>query len=320
MRVHRRFSDDFKTEIYSQLYLIRRAEEKVADIYPTDKIKSPVHLSIGQESIAVGICTALEEGDPVSGTYRGHATYLARGGSLPGMFAELYGKDTGVARGKGGSMHLVAMDKMILGTSAVVGSTIPVAVGVAMAQKALKTGKVTVVFFGDGATEEGVFYESLNFAALKTLPILFVCENNGLAIHEPISKRQAANRLTERVSTYGIPSVKVESGDVFDVYGAASELVAGIRAGGGPAFMECMTYRWREHVGPGEDYDSGYRTRADLEPWLAADSLVKLAAELPAADRTAIEADIDAQIEAAVQLAEQSPEPDLQELFSHVYA
>ncbi len=318
--MHRRFSDDFKTEIYSQLYLIRRAEEKVADIYPTDKIKSPVHLSIGQESIAVGICTALEEGDPVSGTYRGHATYLARGGSLPGMFAELYGKDTGVARGKGGSMHLVAMDKMILGTSAVVGSTIPVAVGVAMAQKALKTGKVTVVFFGDGATEEGVFYESLNFAALKTLPILFVCENNGLAIHEPISKRQAANRLTERVSTYGIPSVKVESGDVFDVYGAASELVAGIRAGGGPAFMECMTYRWREHVGPGEDYDSGYRTRADLEPWLAADSLVKLAAELPAADRTAIEADIDAQIEAAVQLAEQSPEPDLQELFSHVYA
>ncbi|PYS41056.1 MAG: hypothetical protein DMG14_08575 [Acidobacteria bacterium] len=184
--------------LYRKMFLIRRTEEEVARIYPSDKIKSPVHLSIGQEAIAAGVCDVLRPDDVVSGTYRSHASYLAKGGDLRAFFAELYGKDTGCARGKGGSMHLINMDQYILGTSAVVGTTIPIAVGYALALKRQGTGRVVAAFFGDGATEEGVFHESLNFAALHRLPVLFVCENNFLAIHTPIEKRWATRRLCER--------------------------------------------------------------------------------------------------------------------------
>jgi TPP-dependent pyruvate/acetoin dehydrogenase alpha subunit len=305
---------------YESLYLIRRAEERIAEIYPSDRIKSPVHLSIGQEAVAVGICQALSDGDIVSGTYRGHATYLARGGDLQGMFAELFGKDTGVARGKGGSMHLVDMSKAILGTSAVVGTTVPMAVGYAFAQKAFQSGHVVAAFFGDGATEEGVFFESLNFAALRKIPVLFVCENNFLAIHEPIAKRQATNRLNERVASYGMPAVTVTSGDVFEIFDVASELIAGIRTGSGPAFIECHTYRWREHVGPGEDYDAGYRSRDDLLKWQAKDPVTATGMRLQPERRQAIEAAIERRLEAAVAFAEASPEPMSEELLAHVYA
>ena len=305
---------------YRQLYLLRRVEERIAEIYPTDKIKSPVHLSIGQEAVAVGVAQALRPADIVSGTYRGHAIYLARGGSLPGMLAELYGKDSGVARGKGGSMHLVDMSRQILGTSAVVGTTVPIAVGYALAQKALRTDRVVVAFFGDGATEEGAFYESLNFAALRRLPVLFVAENNFLAIHEPITKRQATDRLVERVRTYGMPAEQVTSGDVFAIHAQATALLEGVRGGRGPAFLECHTYRWREHVGPGEDYDSGYRSRAELAVWQAKDPLARLAGELPVARRQWIEGEVERSIEAAVAFAEASAEPAAKELLQHVYA
>jgi TPP-dependent pyruvate/acetoin dehydrogenase alpha subunit len=311
---------EVREAFYRQLYLLRRVEERIATIYPTDKIKSPVHLSIGQEAVAVGVAEALRPEDIVSGTYRGHAIYLARGGSLTGMFAELYGKDSGVARGKGGSMHLVDMSHHILGTSAVVGTTVPIAVGYALAQKALRTDHVVVAFFGDGATEEGAFYESLNFAALRRLPVLFVGENNFLAIHEPIAKRQATDRLVERVRTYGMPAEQVTSGDVFEIHAQARALLEGVRAGRGPAFLECHTYRWREHVGPGEDYDAGYRSRAELAVWQAKDPLARLAGELPAGRRRAIEDEIDRGIEAAVAFAEAADEPAARELLQHVYA
>lgn len=311
---------DIVAQFYRQLYLIRNAEERIAQIYPSDKIKSPVHLSIGQEAVAVGVCQALSPGDIVSGTYRGHATYIARGGDLRRMFAELYGKDTGGARGKGGSMHLVDMAHGVLGTSAVVGTTVPVAVGYALAQKARNTGRVTAAFFGDGATEEGVFYESLNFAALRKLPVLFIAENNFLAIHEPITKRQATDRLGERVATYGIPAAQVTSGDVFEIYDRCCEMLAHVRAGKGPAFVECHTYRWREHVGPGEDYDAGYRSRDELHRWQAKDPLRLLRAEIDADQRRQIESEIDRLIDDAVAFAETSPEPHPEELFAHVYA
>src|SRR6266700_2692531 len=168
--------------LYRKLRLIRRAEEEIARIYPSDKIKSPVHLSIGQEAVSVGVCDPLRPDDVVSGTYRSHASYLAKGGDLRALFAELYGKATGCARGKGGSMHLVDMNQYILGTSAVVGTTVPIAVGYSLALKREGKGRVVASFFGDGATEEGVLYESLNFAALHHLPVLFVCENYFLAI------------------------------------------------------------------------------------------------------------------------------------------
>jgi pyruvate dehydrogenase E1 component alpha subunit len=307
--------------LYGALYLVRRVEEEVARIYPSDKIKSPVHLSIGQESVAVGVCDVLGPDDVVSGTYRGHATYLAKGGDLNGMLAELYGKGTGCAAGKGGSMHLIDMTKNILGSSAVVGTTIPLAAGYGLALKREGKGRVVAAFFGDGAVEEGVFYETLNFAALKGLPVLFVCENNGLAIHTPRHKRSATTEsLCERVATYGIETAHIPDGDVFAIRRTVAKAVAAMRKDPKPFFIECLTYRWKEHVGPGDDYESGYRTRADLEPWLARDSVKLVGAMLPTQERAGIEREIEARIAAAIDFAETSPPPALDQTLVDVYA
>lgn len=306
--------------LYRMLRLIRRTEEETARIYPTDKIKSPVHLSIGQEFIAVGVCDLLETGDMVAPGYRGHAAYIAKGGDLSAMIAEMYGKDAGCARGRGGSMHLVDMAAGVLGASAVVGTGIPVATGVALAVKRRKTGAAVVCFLGDGASEEGCFAESLNFAALHRLPILYVCENNGYAIHEPLSKRWATDRLCERVATYGIPAEKITDGDVFTVRAAAERALAGVRAGNGPAFIEVACYRWREHVGPAEDYDQGYRDRADLIPWLENDPVEKLGRALDPATRSGIDADVETAVAFAFAFAEAAPFPDPDTLEAYTYA
>jgi len=307
--------------LYRKLRLIRRAEEEIARIYPSDKIKSPVHLSIGQEAVSVGVCDPMRPDDVVSGTYRSHASYIAKGGDLRELFAELYGKDTGCAHGKGGSMHLVDMNHYILGTSAVVGTTVPIAVGYALALKREGSGRVVAAFFGDGATEEGVFYESLNFAALHRLPVLFVCENNFFAIHTPLEKRWATRQLCERVRTYGIPAQQVTDSDVLKIRQLAAEAIAGMRTGQtGPAFMECHTYRWREHVGPREDYDDGYRSREDLLRWQANDQVAVIGARLDAAERSSIEADVEREIADAIEFAEKSPFPDAKELCTHVFA
>jgi pyruvate dehydrogenase E1 component alpha subunit len=306
--------------IYRKLQLIRRAEEEVARVYPSDKIKSPVHLSIGQEAAAVGVCDPLRSDDVVSGTYRSHAAYIAKGGDLAAMFAELYGKDTGCARGKGGSMHIVGMDQYILGTSAVVGTTVPIALGYALALQREGSGRLVAAFFGDGATEEGVFYESLNFAALHKLPVLFVCENNGYAIHTPLSKRWATPHLCERVATYGIPAHQIADSDVLALWKVTAEACASIRQGGGPVFIECKTYRWREHVGPGEDFDAGYRTREEMRPWIENDQVARVGAMLEPAAKAAIDAEIEREVAAAIAFAETSPFPDPKELYTDVYA
>jgi TPP-dependent pyruvate/acetoin dehydrogenase alpha subunit len=307
--------------LYRKLLLTRRFEEVVADIYPTDKIKSPVHLSIGQEPIAVGVCDALRADDVVSGTYRGHAAYLAKGGDAKAMMAELFGKDSGCARGKGGSMHLVDMAHGVLGSSAVVGSTVPIAMGYAFALKREGRGRVVAAFFGDGATEEGVLWESLNFAALHKLPILFVCENNGYAIHEPIEKRWAVHDLIAKVRAFGLPASRIDGSDVVAIRAAAASAVVPMRAGAhGPSFIECMTYRWREHVGPDADFDAGYRSRAELEPWAAADAVARVGAMIGPATRHRIESEIERQVRDAVSFAEQSSMPALSELKTHVFA
>ncbi len=306
--------------LYRKLRLIRCAEEEVVKIYPSDKIKSPVHLSIGQEAVAVGICDPLRADDVVSATYRSHAAYIAKGGDLLALFAELYGKDTGCCRGKGGSMHLIDMDRFILGTSAVVGTTIPVAVGYALALKWEGRGRLVAVFFGDGATEEGAFSESLNFAALHKLPVLFVCENNGYAIHTPLSKRWANRRLCDRVATYDIPVHHVRDSDVLSLWRVASLAYGAIRRGEGPAFIECQTYRWKEHVGPGEDYDAGYRTRDEMRPWVERDQ-VRIIGEMLAPEvKMAIDAEVEQSVAAAVEFAENSPFPPTSELHTDVYA
>ncbi|SMH41695.1 thiamine pyrophosphate-dependent dehydrogenase E1 component subunit alpha [Azospirillum agricola] len=306
--------------LYRTLRLIRVVEEEVARVYPTDVIKSPVHLSIGQEFIAAGVCDALEPRDHVSITYRGHAAYLAKGGDLNAMIAEMYGKKTGCCEGRGGSMHLVDMKAGVIGASAVVGTSIPVATGFALAARRKRTGGVVVCFIGDGATEEGCFAESLNFAALHKLPILFVCENNGYAIHEPLAKRWATDRLCERVATYGIPARRIEDGSTVTVHDAAAEAVTAMRDGGGPAFLEILCYRWREHVGPNEDFDQGYRSAAEKAPWAERDEVARLAGLLPPEDVAAIEVEITATVRAAFAFAEQSPFPVPEDLHDHVYA
>lgn len=306
--------------VYRKLRLIRRAEEEIARVYPSDKIKSPVHLSIGQESVSVGVCGALRPDDVVAATYRSHAAYLAHGGNLDAMMAELEGKQTGCARGKGGSMHLVGRDGHFLGTSAVVGTTIPVAVGYALALRREGKGRVAATFFGDGATEEGVFYESLNFAALHRLPVLFVCENNGYAIHTPLEKRWATRRLCERVGTYGIPARVVADGEVFAIRRCASEAIAPMRDGAGPAFLECHTYRWREHVGPSEDYDAGYRAREELRIWQDRDAVEAVGRLVDSQNRLELDRGIEEEIAAALHFAEKSPFPDPSELCTNVYA
>lgn len=306
--------------IYHSLRRIRRIEEEVARVYPTDKIKSPVHLSIGQEAASVGVIDVLGPDDVVSGSYRGHAVYLAKGGSAGGMIAEMYGKSGGCAGGKGGSMHLVSAEHNVLGASAVVGTHIPQAAGYALALKRRKTKNVVAVFFGDGASEEGCFYETLNFAALHKLPLLFVCENNGYAIHEPQTKRWATTRLCERVATYDIPAHQVPDMDVLRIRELTADLVAGMREGSGPAFLEIKTYRWREHVGPAEDYNQGYRDRKEMEPWVENDQVERLAQMVSPAARAAIDEAVEKEIVEAFEFAENSPIPQSKELFTHVYA
>ena len=310
---------DLLERIYRSMRRIRRVEEAIVKAYPSDRIKSPVHLSIGQEAVAVGVCEALADDDVVFGSYRGHAMYLAKGGGLRGMIAELYGKIDGCARGKGGSMHLVDVARGVMGTSAVVATTIPNAVGYAYAVKHRREPRIVVSFLGDGATEEGVFAESLNFAALKALPLLFVCENNRYAIHTHQAKRQATLDICARVRAHGIAAETIDDGDVFRIHEAAGAAAAALREGAGPRFIECMTSRWVEHVGPGEDFELGFRNRDEVAPWKAGDQVARLAAMLPAGRREAVDGEVEAEIEDAFEFAENSPFPGAEELYRHAY-
>jgi TPP-dependent pyruvate/acetoin dehydrogenase alpha subunit len=301
------------------MYRIRRTEEEVARIYPTDKIKSPVHLSIGQEAIAVGVCEALRPQDVAFMSYRSHATYLAKGGDLRAMVAELYGKVTGSSKGKGGSMHLVDAAHGVMGASAVVGTTIAHAVGYAYGIKLQRKDCVVVSFFGDGATEEGVFFESLNFAALKKLPLIFICENNGYALHTHQTQRQALPDICTRVKTFGMPAERLED-DVLYLHKRVSAAVQAIRSGQpNPFFFECLTYRWKEHVGPNDDYQLGYRTRAEAEPWIKNDQVKRIGNLLPNELREQIEVEVEAEIQDAFKFAEESPFPDAPELYTDVF-
>ncbi len=307
-------------KFYRSLYRIRRVEEEIAKVYPTDRIKSPVHLSIGQEAVSVGVCEALQPDDVVFGTYRSHAYYLAKGGDLKQMVAELYGKVTGCAKGKGGSMHLVDVAHGVMGASAVVGTTIPNAVGYAYALKLQRKNSVVVSFFGDGGTDEGVFYESLNFALLKAIPIILVCENNQYAIHTHQLRRQRYANICERVQAFGIPAERIEDNDVLRIYERVSAAVGALRAGQtGPFFFECMTYRWKEHVGPNDDFHLGYRTREEAEPWIKNDQVKRLAALVDADQRRRIEQAVEAEIQEAFAFAEESPFPDASELTTDVF-
>jgi TPP-dependent pyruvate/acetoin dehydrogenase alpha subunit len=309
-------------QIYAKLLLIRKVEELLVDLYPTDRIKSPVHLSIGQEAVSVGVCLALETSDIVFGTYRGHALYLSKGGNLKAMIAELYGKRTGCCRGKGGSMHLSDRSVNMMGTSAIVSTGIPQAVGYAFAQKRMNTANVVAVFFGDGAMEEGVYYESLNIAKLYELPILFICENNKYAINTPISKRTFSDNYVERAKAFGISAVNIKENNSFDVFSCVKQVVDSIRLNQskGPFFLEVETYRWLEHVGPGDDSHFGYRSKEEIDSWIKRDELRRVESLLSSDDVTSIQLSVERDLHEAFEYAENSPFPSEEDLLIDTFA
>uniref|UniRef100_UPI00404864CC thiamine pyrophosphate-dependent dehydrogenase E1 component subunit alpha n=1 Tax=Rheinheimera sp. TaxID=1869214 RepID=UPI00404864CC len=269
---------------------------------------------MGQEAGAVGVCEHLKPSDWVFINYRGHAFYLAKGGPLPAFFAELMGRRTGLSKGKAGSMHLAAPAQGVIGASAVVASTISHAVGSALAAKIKKeSGRVFVANFGDGAMEQGVFHESLNFASLHKVPVLFLCEDNGLAVHTDATTRQSFN-VEALVGAFGLPFLHVDEGyDPELVANAASVAVNHVRTNQSPFFLRVKTCRYREHVGPGEDFFGGYRSEADLAEWKSRDPLITRADEL-----SGYESEIRAEIDAAVAYAMNSPFPTEEDLLTDV--
>lgn len=311
--------NDLLVNMYYQMLRIRMVEEKLIELWELGELRSLMHLSTGQEAVAVGVCSALTKNDSVVSTHRCHAHYLAKGGSLKKMLAELAGKDGGCCGGKGGSMHLLDPDVGMNLSVPLVGGSIPIAVGIALANKMRNQERISVAFFGDGAVEEGVFWESLNFAAVHQLPILFVCENNLYATHSHILKRQLNANIVDRIEPHGLSCATVDGNDVIRVHETAERLVGYIRQGLGPAFIEAKTYRWKEHWGQGEDWHLGYRTKEEGDKWkarcpigLLERKLIELKAKV---DFYKLNRTIKNEIEVAVVFAKQSPEPQKSEFF-----
>ena len=313
--------------LYRTLYLVRGAEEAVQRHYPEDGMKTPVHLSIGQESIAVGVCDTLRPDDRILATYRSHAVYLARTGDLDGFFAELYGRVTGVAHGKAGSMHLASPEHGLLATSAVVATTLPLALGAAFAARLRGSGARVVVFFGDGAVDEGVFWETLNFACLRGLPILFVCEDNGLAIHSRAEERHGYDAIARVVERFRCHVMASETTHPLEIAQLAAEGLRRMEASGQPAFLHLRCYRYVEHVGIAEDrsLDRPYRPEAEFRHWKGRDAVPLVRRDLLEGglgeDALAeIERTIDARIAEAVQTAARAAHPPAADLERHVFA
>lgn len=310
--------------LYRAMLLIRLTEERIATLIEAKEIKTPCHLCIGQEAIAAGVCTALERLDSVWGGHRSHGHYLAKGGDLRALLAEILGKGTGCSKGRGGSMHLIDMAVGVMGTVPLVGATIPIAVGAALASKLRRDGRVAVAFFGDGATEEGHFHESLNLASLYRLPVLFVCENNFYSTHMPLADRRPKDNIVQSADLHGMPGLRVDGNDAMAVYESARDAVKRARGGQGPTLLECRTYRWRGHVGAAWDLDVGEQRRRELEEWLPRDPIPRLRRRIAGAGGSLdsldlIEQEIRADIEEAAQFALDSPCPDPSELHQHVY-
>jgi TPP-dependent pyruvate/acetoin dehydrogenase alpha subunit len=318
-------SSETKLALMRAMLRARRFGEKIIDVYGAQDMKTPVHLSIGQEAIAAGVCLNLKPEDYLFTTHRSHAHLLSKGASMTAMVAELYGLAAGCSGGKGGSMHMLDTAVSCMGSSAIVGGSIPLGAGAALASQFRRDGRVSVSFFGDGASEEGLFHETMNFASLKKLPVLFVCENNSYATNSHIRARQPHFDVARRAESYDIPSVIVDGNDVFAVHAAAAGAVADIRAGKGPFFLECKTYRWRGHVGPECDYLKGCRPKEELDQWMKLcpvqafkDALLKDGAlTMPAFD--AMLKDIDAEIEGVWASARSGKMPEPEALYKDVY-
>lgn len=303
---------------------IRETEERLAELVTAGEVKTPCHLYIGQEAIAAGVCATLTDDDYVWGGHRSHGHYLAKGGDLRGMVAEIFGRVTGCSEGRGGSMHLVAPQVGILGTVPLVAATIPLAVGAGMAARLRGERRVSVAFFGDGAVEEGHFHESLNLAALYKAPVIFVCENNLYASHMGLLERRVDDNIHTAAALHGAAGEVVDGNDVLAVHAAASAAVARARRGEGPTLLECRTYRWRGHVGPSWDMDVGVQRKDELHEWLPRDPLARLASSLQEAGVQAsvlesLRAGIGLEVAEAIEFARASAFPEAAEVARHVY-
>lgn len=312
-------------ELYRKLYLARRAEETIREHYAENDMKTPMHMSMGEEAIAAGVCHALQKEDQVFATYRSHAIYLAKTGKIDDFFAEMYGKDTAMLKGKGGSMHMCAPEAGMMGTSAIVASHIPVAVGAAFANKRQDNGKVVAVFFGDGAMDEGDFWESLNVACLMKLPLIFVCEDNGFAVHTPASQRQGYASIAGVVSKFNCSLLEENTTDAEVIYHLARRAIELIKTARMPCFMHLHYYRYLEHVGVNEDFDAGYRSREDFEAWAKKDPVrlqrQKLLQQgVAEAEIIKLEKEIGDKVENSLKQAKAAPFAEASEIYHGVFA
>ena len=312
-------------ELYRMMLKIQKVELKINELYHEDEMKTPVHLCLGQEAVAAGVCRHLNTDDYVFSNHRGHGHYIAKGGDVKTMVAELYNRETGCSRGRGGSMHLIDTSVGLLGTSSIVGGSIPIATGAALGSVLKKDNRVSVAFFGDAAVEEGVIYESINFAMLKKLPVVYVCENNFYSVFSHLSKRQAKDDIYRRFEGLSIPRYRVDGNNVIEVYRIAKKAIDNARRRGGPSFIECRTYRLRDHHGTGSGVEIGYRTQAEVDEWAARcpvrnfelfllEQRIMTASEI---EKLAVA--IDQEVEEAFKFAQASPLPDKDEVLEYLY-
>jgi len=308
---------------------IRLCEESFVDPILDGEIHTPCHLYSGEEAVAVGICAALTDRDYVFGSHRSHGHFLAKGGSLREMAAEIFCRETGCARGRGGSMHLIAPDIGMLGAAPIVAGTISLAMGAALASAIRKDGRVAVSFFGDGATGEGVLFECLNFAALKKLPVIFVCENNLYATHMPIQECRVEIDICEIARPFGIKSRQIDGNDVLQVYEAGCDAVEACRKGNGPVFLECLTYRFRGHVGPDDNIQGDHtdiRPQEEIDLWLKKDPIRRFEQYLLSGGHITEESldkirkEVRGEVADALAFARQSAHPAIEELQKYVFA
>jgi pyruvate dehydrogenase E1 component alpha subunit len=318
-------SKDTLIGLYRTMLRIRLFEEKIVELYPAQEMMTPVHLYIGQEAVAAGVISNLKKQDYIFSNHRSHGHCIAKGSDFKGIMAELYGKKTGCSKGKGGSMHLVDVERGILGTTAIVGAGIPMAVGTALASQMKGDGLVTVAFFGDGAADEGVFHESLNFASLKKLPVVFVCENNFYATNSPLKARHSTCHIAGSSPAYNMPGVCVDGNDPVRVYKEAEGAVKRARRGDGPTLIEANTYRWKGHVGPETDFEKGSRPKKELIEWMercpikSFGELLKKGSVMSEEDMAREKRDIERELDEAVDFAKKSPWPKTEELLKDLY-
>ncbi|MDG1325588.1 MAG: thiamine pyrophosphate-dependent dehydrogenase E1 component subunit alpha [Opitutales bacterium] len=312
-----------KYELLHSMLFIRLVEEKIAEKYSENQMRCPVHLSIGQEAIASGVCAHLSPNDKLISAHRSHAHYLAAGGDLKAMLCELYGKIDGCAKGKGGSMHLIDLEAGLISAVPIVGSSIAIGTGVAWSNRIQKLDGIVAIFLGDGATEEGVFSESLDFAALHDLKVLFVCENNHYSVYTHISERQHSKRsICDIARAHGITSFSAEGNEVVEVYDLTKEALSFMNDNACPVLVEFSTFRWREHCGPNWDDDLGYRKDGELKNWMDKCSIKSLRDNLGISDTRYLNLvnELNEMILDAFKHAESSQFPNESELVSDVYA